>query len=129
MLKQPDDNDVKVATDASRTEGACGIWFEKNQAFQVRWCNTIYYEVLKQRPELKIHAQELMGTWIAADLWGSQWEGQAVTLYNDNPSAAAGIISKHLNYIEVIYNVLFVIYVKKQLTNDLCFRESRLMEK
>ena len=68
--------------------------FSTKQAFQVRWSNTIYHQVLKIRPELKIHAQELIGAWIAFDLWGDQLKGKAVTIYNDNPSAAAALISK-----------------------------------
>ena len=106
LLKKPDDNDENIATDASGTEGAGGIWFEKKLAFQVRWSDTIYDQVLHVRPELKIHAQELMGSWIAFDLWGAQLTGQAVTMYNDNPSAAAALITKapklHRNDLQCI---------------------------
>ena len=94
LLKNPDDNDDQIATDASGVEGAGGIWFSRKIAFQVRWKDTIYFQVLKQRPELKIHAQELIGAWIAFDLWGSQLAGKAITIYNDNPAAAAALITK-----------------------------------
>ena len=60
----------------------------------MRWSDTIYYDVLKQRPDLKIHAQETMGSWIAYDVWGPQLAGKAVTMYNDNPAAASALISK-----------------------------------
>ena len=60
----------------------------------MRWKDTIYFQVLSKRPELKIHAQELIGAWIAFDLWGVQLAGTAVTFYNDNPAAAAALITK-----------------------------------
>ena len=94
LVKNPDDNDDQIATDASGVEGAGGVWFNKKLAFQVRWSDTIYYEVLKERPELKIHAQETIGAWIAFDLWGEQLSGKAVTVYNDNPAAASALITK-----------------------------------
>ena len=72
----------------------------------MRWSDTDYAAVLKMRPELKIHAQELMGSWIAFDLWGTQLSGKSVTMYNDNPSAAAALITKapklHRNDLQCI---------------------------
>ena len=106
LLKKPDDGDENIATDASGKEGVGGIWFETKLAFQVSWSDTDYAEVLKIRPELKIHAQELMGSWIAFDLWGTQLTGKAITMYNDNTSAAAALITKapklHRNDLQCI---------------------------
>ena len=94
LLKNPDDNDERIATDASGIEGVGGIWLNRKIAFQVRWSDTIYYDVLSKRPELKIHAQESMGSWIACEIWGPYLSGKAVTIYNDNPAAASALISK-----------------------------------
>ena len=94
LLKNPDDNDDQIATDASGVEGAGGVWFNKYLAFQVRWSDMIYYDVLQKRHELKMHAQELISAWIAFDLWWDQLAGKAVTIYNDNPAAASALITK-----------------------------------
>ena len=94
FIKNPDDNDNQIATDASGIEGAGGVWFNEKLAIQVRWSETIYHQVLSKRPELKIHAQELIGSWIAFDLWGVQLAGTAVTISNDNPAAASALIIK-----------------------------------
>ena len=93
--KKPDEGDVVIYTDAAGHEqlGVGGI-IGDTIAFQVRWEDTIWNKVLKDRPELDIQVQEGLGYLIAVEIAVDDLRGKAVTIYNDNHGAAAALISK-----------------------------------
>ena len=101
LLKQPDEADIVVKTDAASLVGIGG-WTSEGQAYQVKLVDVKWEWAVARRPSLKnqgikIQVLELMGSLIAARLWGKSWQSKCVTFYNDNPGAAGAIINKNAN--------------------------------
>ena len=93
FLKKPDEGDIEIYTDASGEIGVGGI-IGDSIAFQIRWAKTIWNEVLAVRPELDIQVQEAIGPLIALQIARELLRDKSVSIYNDNPGAAAALISK-----------------------------------
>ena len=98
LLKNPDDADEVVMSDAASTVGI-GAWSTQGRAFQIKLSDTIWHEAQVARPSLQgqgvaISVLEMLGSLIAAHLWASSWSGKSISFYNDNPSAAAAIVHK-----------------------------------
>ena len=92
FLKTPDEADRDITTDASTEIGMGG--HSKHAAFQIRWEDTKYALVKDHRGVFDITLMELLGSVVAAELFGPDMDGKSVTIYNDNPGAAAAIGSK-----------------------------------
>ena len=93
FLKKPDDGDIEIYTDASGEIGVGGI-IGDTIAFQIKWSQTIWYDVMKIRPEMDIQVQEALGPLIAMQIARELIKDKSVTIYNDNPGAAAALITK-----------------------------------
>ena len=63
-------------------------------AFQIKWKDTIWDQVLAARPDVDIQVQEYLGAVVAFDLFSDIIGDSCVTLYNDNPGAASALICK-----------------------------------
>ena len=110
LLKQPDDADVVVKTDAASLVGVGG-WSTEGKAFQVKLEDVKWDWAVEHRPSLKNHGVaiqvlELMGSLVAARLWSKNWHLKSVTFFNDNPGAAAALINKNAKLTRYDMNYL-----------------------
>ena len=92
MLKSSDDADLDITTDAASEVGIGG--HSQFAAFQIKWSNTRFKLVKEARKDFDICGQEYLGSIVAAELFGPSLRGKSVTIYNDNPGAAAALGSK-----------------------------------
>lgn len=117
ILKNPDDADFKIYTDAASTLGLGGHM--GNQSFQIDWKNTKLDLVKTIRGKTSndewttdITCLELLGPVVACELWAKQLSGKSVTIYNDNPGAAATLVTKAPKLYRLDLNFL-IIYLSK----------------
>lgn len=99
ILKDPDEADYKLYTDAASTLGIGGHMGQFG--FKLSWKDTklettrvIRGKNSKGEWTTDITCLELLGPVIACELWAEKLRGKSVTIYNDNPGAAAAIAAK-----------------------------------
>ena len=99
ILKNPDDADYKLYTDAASTIGVGGHMGQVG--FKLEWKDTRLDMVKTVRGKnsnnewtTDITCLELLGPVIACELWAEKLRGKTVTIYNDNPGAAATLATK-----------------------------------
>ena len=99
ILKNPDEADYKLYTDASSTIGVGGHMDQVG--FKIDWKDTKLDTVRLIRGKndngqwtTDITCLELLGPVIACELWAEKLQGKTVTIYNDNPGAATTIATK-----------------------------------
>ena len=113
ILKNPDDGDFKVISDASSTIGGGGYVVDKNNNkmfhYQVDWQDTILNELKTYRP-IEIDVLELIMSIVGVLLIIPELKNKAVTIYNDNCGAAAAIRTKapRLYRLDMQYLVRFL---------------------
>ena len=96
FLRSPDQADHVIFTDAAGEETRRGVGgtLDGKYAFQIKWKDTIWNEVVTARPDVDIQVQEYLGAVVAVDLFSDILADSCVTLYNDNPGAASALICK-----------------------------------
>ena len=113
ILKNPNDGDFKIISDASSTIGGGGYVVDKNNKtmfhYQVDWQDTILNELKIYRP-IEIDILELIMSIVGVLLLIPDLKNKAVTIYNDNCSAAAAIRTKapRLYRLDMQYLVRFL---------------------
>ena len=95
LLKHPSDGNIIIYTDACTEIGGGGFirGIDTTICFQVRWCNTIKSAIEFYR-DLEIDVLELLMSVAAVHLIKRFTRNQCITLYNDNPGAAAALRTK-----------------------------------
>ena len=119
LLKKPNEADVHVWTDAASTIGMGGI--SGNIVFQIRWEDTLLEQLKQIRGEFDIHAQEMLGSLVGSEIVGPDCKGKSITFYNDNPAAAAAIISKAPPLTRWDLNYMTREFAKIAITNQFYF--------
>ena len=96
FLRSPDQADHVIFTDAAGDETRRGVGgtIDGKYAFQIKWKDTIWDQVVAARPDADIQLQEYLGAAVALDLFRDILTDSCVTLYNDNPGAASALICK-----------------------------------
>ena len=100
ILRNPDSADFTIYTDAATRHGVGG-WMG-TQCFQIRWEDTRLHELVAQRKKyisdteeaVDIFFEEYLGSVTAVLLWAPLLVNKTVTIFNDNPGAAAAMIRK-----------------------------------
>ena len=95
LLKHPSTGDIIIYTDACTEVGGGGFirGLDTTIFFQVKWADTNKLAVQKFRP-LEIDVLELLMS-VAAVYMIKPWiQNKTITLYNDNPGAAAALRTK-----------------------------------
>ena len=97
ILKRPFDGDFHLYSDATSTVGGGGFVMDNRNnivwSYQFEWSDTILYEVKKYR-KIEIDVLELILSLTGIILLLPQLKNKCVTIYNDNPAAAAAIRTK-----------------------------------
>ena len=95
LLKHPSDGDIIIYTDACTEIGGGGFirGISTTIYFQIRWTDTIKGAVEQYR-DLEIDVLELLMSVAAVDLITPYIGNKTITIYNDNPGAAAALRSK-----------------------------------
>ena len=95
LLKHPSDGDIIIYTDACTEIGGGGFIRGVGTTiyFQVEWTDTIKAAIEKYR-DLEIDVLELLMSVAAVRLINSFVKNKTITIYNDNPGAAAALRTK-----------------------------------
>ena len=97
ILKNPDDGDFKLFTDATTESGGGGFLMDKNKnilyKFQIDWKNTILYK-LESMCNVDIELLELLMSVVGIVLFKDKLKNKSISIYNDNPGAAGAMRTK-----------------------------------
>ena len=95
LLKHPSDGDITIYTDACTEIGGGGFirGIGTTIYFQIEWSNTIKKAIEKYR-DLEIDVLELLMSVAAVKLIHKFVSNKTITIYNDNPGAAAALRTK-----------------------------------
>ena len=95
LLKHPSEGDIVIYTDACTEIGGGGFIQESGhiQYFQVKWEDTRLQALEKYR-EVRIEVLELLMSLVAVRLVAAKARNKCISIYNDNPAAAAAIRTK-----------------------------------
>ena len=95
LLKHPSDGDIIIYTDACTEIGGGGfiMGLGPTRYFQIKWSQTIF-EWVSEKRHLDISVLELLMSVAAVRLILPEVHNKTITIYNDNPGAAAALRSK-----------------------------------